>query len=101
MTNNITILFRSAPLALCEVLLTALHTANALGEYHEGQAGGTWGGIYDALLKGLWCEIRATNNTLTPDEVTDIAKRLRAEAIDNGENINYQLHLWNKGIISL
>lgn len=93
--------FRPEALALLEVLLQALYTSNALGAYHEVQVGGTFGGIWDALLKGIWCEIRATDSGLTPDEVTAIAKVLREEALSNGEDLAYQIDLWNKGTIGL
>lgn len=97
-TNNI-LSFRAEALVLCETLLTALHMANALGSYHELQVGGTWGGIYDALRKALWCEIRVCT-LLTPDQIDTIVEVLRHEAIENGENISYQIDLWNKGIIT-
>lgn len=99
--NNITILFRSGPLALIETLRAALYITNGLGAYHEVETGGTFGAIANALKKAIWCEIRATNNTLRPDQIDAIVNRLYDEAIDNGENIDYQIHLWNKGIITL
>lgn len=101
MTNNITLLFRSAPLALCEVLLKALFEANAIDGYHARQQGGSFGAIAEALKKTLWCEIRTLSTTLTPDEVTAIANLLFDEALSNGENIDYQIHLWNKELITL
>lgn len=92
--------FRPEALALIEVLLMAVYSANSLGSYHERQTGGTFGAVYDALKKAIWCELRVTGHlTWTPDDLTQIAKVLVSEAIENGENIVYQIDLWNRNLI--
>lgn len=94
-------IFLPAPaLDLLEVLLKALFAANALDGAHAWGWTGS-GGSYEAIDNALQVTL---TNALREAKVSDpdkVAARLLHEAIDNGENIAYQIDLWNKGLIDL
>jgi hypothetical protein len=87
-------------LALAEDLLTSLHTANRLDGYFATQHGGAWGGIHEAVILTLTAAIVTPLPAMFWPDGRDIAKRLVHEALDNGENLAYQIELMEKGIIS-
>lgn len=74
-------------LTLAEKLLDALYDANALSGMYAVQNGGAYGEIRKALLRTL--EIATRNRAA--------ARRLYESAINNGENIAYQIKLNNEG----
>jgi hypothetical protein len=98
-TKNIHLSFAPAALALCEVLLRSLFEANALNGTMSYQAH-AFGKISDALVETIACAI-ADSMTIYFDDARTIARLLHDEAIDNGENIAYQVNLFNEGQISL
>jgi len=87
-----------AALALLEVLLTALFEANRL-DGHMAYQDHAFGKIADALVEATACAI-ADSQVIFFEDARAIARRLYDEAIYNGENIAYQIDLWNKGIIA-
>lgn len=89
-TNRIT--FAPAPLDLLEALLRLVYAANALDFDHAYETA-TYGAIKAALLKALEVELAPQAGL----EFRDIARLLYDEAIDNGENIAYQVDLFNEG----
>ncbi len=102
--NNHRLIITSDALALVEALLRSLIEANRLDGYFARQVGGAWGAIDEAMVTTLACAIADRSiegNHIFFGDARDIARRLRDEAIDNGENISYQIRLWNEGIISL
>lgn len=84
---------------LAETLLAALRTANALDGYHARQVGGSYGAIQTALVTTLACAILGSHTSFFFDDTRKIAKRLLEEATDNGENVAYQIDLYNEGVI--
>lgn len=85
-------------LALCESLRTCLYEANALDGTMSYQ-GHAFGKISDALVETIACALSDAQVIFFGDS-RKIARRLHDEMIDNGENIAYQIQLWNDGIIS-
>lgn len=90
---------RPDEVALAETLLTALRETNRLGGYHERQHGGSYGAIKTALVTTLACAILGSANEFFFDNTRKIAERLYDEAIDNGESIQWQIDLYNEGVI--
>jgi len=86
-------------LALAEGLLTSLHTANRLDGYFANGHGGAWGGIHEAVILTLTAAI-ATPIPMFWGDARVVAARLVHEAIDNGENLAYQIELMDKGVIA-
>jgi len=86
-------------LALAEDLITSLHTANRLDGYFARQAGGPFGAIHDAVVLTLAAAL-VTADPLFWEDARAIATRLLDEALDNGENLAYQIDLLNRGVIS-
>jgi hypothetical protein len=89
----------AAALALLEVLRTALFTANSLDGTMAYQSH-AFGKIQDALVEATACAI-ADSQVIYFDDARKIAARLVQEAINNGEDIAYQIGLWNKEQIEL
>lgn len=98
MTNN-NLSIAPAALDLLEALLKALFAANALDGTMAYQSH-AFGKIADALKEATACAI-ADSQVIYFEDAREIAARLYREAIDNGENIAYQIDLWNNNIISL
>lgn len=84
--------------ALSESLLLALRESNRLDGYYAQQLGGAYGAIKEALIVTLTCTIAKWAH-MRLDDARKIASRLYDEAIDNGESIDYQIVLWNEGVI--
>jgi hypothetical protein len=89
----------AAALALAEVLLGALRTANALDGKMAYQAH-AYGKIADALVETIACAI-ADSQVIFFDDARAIAKRIYEEAIDNGEGVAYCIDLFNEGVIDI
>jgi hypothetical protein len=85
-------------LALAEDLLVNLHTANRLDGYFAQQHGGPWGKIQEAVILTLTAAI-ATDIPMFWGDARVIATRLLDEALDNGENLAYQIDLMDRGVI--
>lgn len=100
MNNNFRINIPTSTLTLLEALLTALHMSNALGTPFAFEAGGTYGKVKDALLHAL-AEALDHHTMLPYESCTEVAYRFYWEALDNGENIAYQIDLWNRDMIAL
>lgn len=98
-TTNRQLATTADALALCEVLLKALFAANALDGTMSYQSH-AFGKIAEALKETIACAI-ADFQVIYFDDARAIAQRLYEEAIDNGENIDYQIDLWNAGRIDL
>ncbi len=88
-----------AALALVETLLRALMEANRLDGTMAYQSH-AFGKIADALVEALACAIADSRVIYFPD-ARKVARRLYDEALDNGEDIAYQIDLLNKGIIEV
>jgi hypothetical protein len=99
MTNN-NLNITSAALAVLEALLLALRLCNA-AEGTMAVQSNAYGKIADALRYSIANALKDGGLIATWEETTAIADRLYEEAIDNGEDILYQLTLWNLGSISL
>lgn len=98
--DNITIMdWSEAEWSLIEDLLRVQRQANALDGYHARQSG-TYGAVKEGLVTAITCAI-ITNQMCGSSYARSIADRLYDEAIDNGENIRYQVQLWNDGVIGL
>lgn len=95
---NIQVLVTPDELALIESLNKARITANALGGYHERQAGGTYGAVASATTIALTAAI-ATQQVIFWPEARMVAERILEEVVDNGENVTYNIDLWNKNVI--
>jgi len=100
MTNN-NLQITAQALALVEALLSSLKAANALDGYFAREAGGAYGDIKKALITSLACAIATDSGPIDFGDARDIARCLYEEAINNWENIAYQIDLWNREIISL
>jgi hypothetical protein len=85
-------------LALAEDLLISVRKANRLDGYFAQQAGGAYGVIHDAVVTTLTAAI-ATARPMFWEDARRIAKRLLDEALDNGENLAYQIDLFDRGVI--
>jgi hypothetical protein len=92
-----------AELELVETLRTALYKANALDGDHAYENGGSYGTIKVALITTLAFAIhKSTTYPVTPfTECEDIARRIYDEVVDNGEDVKYNIDLWNEGVITL
>lgn len=86
-------------LALAEDLLVSLRTANRLDGYFARQHGGAYGPISEAVLVTLTAAI-VQADLMYWEDGRDIARRLYDEALDNGENLAYQIDLMDKGVIA-
>lgn len=93
-------------LAMIEHLNDTLRLSNAVDGFHAFQFGGTYGAIRDALLLALSISLSGnrypdnSRQSLAQIRAREIAEVLTNEAVDNGENIAYQIELWNEGRIS-
>lgn len=88
-------------LAMIELLNDALRLSNRVDGWHAYQFGGTYGAVRTALLTALTISLGGGLYPLgTEERLSEIAKALANEAVDNGENIAYQIDLWNEGRIS-
>lgn len=83
---------------IVDTLDRARKECNADEEGNHATQTGTYGRVVNALIFAIATEISGANRMFWPDAAA-IARRLYDEAIDNGENIRYQVDLWNKGII--
>jgi hypothetical protein len=97
MTTNRILNLTDDAIALCNTLRAAALEANRLDGKMAYQQH-AYGKISDALVETIACAI-ADSTILHFDEARKIARRLADEAVDNGENISYQIDLWNEGII--
>lgn len=83
--------FSPAELATIEALNTLRHEANALP---GGHAYKTYGAIAHALEVAVTTAVH-DGATIHWTEAQAIAQRLCHSAVDNGEDIAYQIGLWN------
>jgi len=86
-------------LALAEDLLVSLHTANRLDGYFADGHSGAWAKIHDAVIVTLTAAITTPLPAMFWGDARVIAERLVHEAIDNGEDIAYQISLMDRGVI--
>lgn len=100
-TRNVPINLGISDLILVKTLDKARHAANASD--HQGHENdGTYGLVKKALLSALAKAIEfGPFYEFTEEESEQIAERLYDEAIDNGEDITYQIYLWNTNQITV
>jgi hypothetical protein len=90
--------FSTGEWAMIEALDGLRRDANALDGGHA-QQDKTYGAISDALEVAVTTAITDAEPMFWT-EARAIAKRLCYEAVNNGENISYQVALWNGGFFS-
>ena len=84
--------------AMIEALNTLRHETNALPGGHA-QQDKTYGAIAHALEVALTTAIH-DSTIIHWTEAKAIAQRLHDEAVGNGENIAYQVAMWNAGVLA-
>jgi len=84
--------------AMIETLNTMRRDVNALPGGHPYQDK-TYGAIAHALEIAVTTAITDAHPMFWTEALV-IAQRLCHEAVDNGENIAYQVDLWNRGVIA-
>jgi hypothetical protein len=90
--------FATATIALLNLLREAMYAANA-AEVHAPQDS-TYGNISEVLISAL--TLAFETETFAKGELAErLARLVLDEAIDNGEDIAYQIDLLNRGIIHL
>ena len=82
-------------MAMIEALNSLRHETNALPGGHA-QQDKTYGAIAQALEVAVTTAVHDGGHA----EARAIAQRICWEAVDNGENIAYQIGLWNAGVIA-
>lgn len=97
--TNTAIILPATILSFIQAILDLRVQANALDTPFAFQSH-TYGALDKALLQALVDAL--DHHTLIPfGTCTEIAHLLNRETVDNGEDIAYQIDLWNRNLISL
>lgn len=97
--TNTAIILPATILSFLEAILGLRVQANALDIPFAYQTG-TYGRLDSALLQAL-AEAIDHHTSISFADSTMIAHLLNQATLDNGEDIAYQIDLWNRDIISL
>jgi hypothetical protein len=90
--------FSPAEMAMIEALNRLRNDANAAPGGHAYQSK-TYGAIARALEVAVTTAIH-DRDIIHWTEAQDIAQRICYSAVDNGEDMAYQIKLWNAGVLA-
>lgn len=90
--------YSQGELQLMEELLVCLKRANALDGSH---ASNTFEAIGNALVRALEVTIANGRPVMWGSKTKSVAWRVYDECLNNYESVEYNIRLWNEGIISL
>lgn len=99
MSKNVPIHVDPDQLALCEELVKALYHANALPARFSWERGGPFGAIHQAVYLSLCHTLARGAKPLVRHGL--IARLLIDEMFDNGEDITWQIKMWNENRLTL
>ena len=97
--TNTAIILPTAIITFLEAILGLRREANLLDIPFAYQSH-TYGALDKALLQGL-VDALEVHTDLDFGTCTQVAHLLNQETVDNGEDLAYQIDLWNRDIISL
>lgn len=85
-------------LAVAQLLRDAQVASNAAGG-KIAQQSGAYGSIGQALVRTLACGLQDSGLIATWEHTVEVATALADASVDNGEDLAYQVEIFNQGVI--